>query len=581
MTEELLDAEQRFTFSEYEGLAGEPDSLRPSPNSGTNMSTVFSEASLGVLGMNEEQLEVLAALRSVPQPLLSNYQHLDSAVEILQHVKADLRRRSELLERTIDKLNAQCIRPLAPSQAKTLLNLSIAERKAGKNLTLFSAHCRGVRSRFLGMSLEDKVGLEVFFDQMEMLLRRLQYKNAYSTASDLFYGETVDSTEVIGLGMVYSLLDADVERFEAEDIALARSTCEHIRDFYTRSQPLEGGLAIGQTQWLCTQLSVPNDPDRLWKRAQQDLDIFRFLFGIDTTRELDETAMTELIYGYLKDRLVQHLCTTPAEFALSALLTEHISTFSSCLLLGSLLNSYMWRFNNSKSGSAATLCYRISESFRMLSRVGHLLGIQPPESFQLLAQHCEHIMPYLSASESPQTTSSRERVEEAARIAHENDSLRCWSYRDARRPWLPARQRRSLNTVSPFGIIRSDVILSSLRSSDMWMSLKWAGVDIDALSDESILQIRHAISTSDFGIGSALDSTVDNQLLQCLFQFAKQEPERNASFIVSLLGLSTREKPLFFNKDEELTFDEVPAAEVQGTLSAEQNESDSDEWPDL
>jgi len=541
------------------------------------MSTVFSEESLAVLDMSEEQLEILGALRTVPQPLLSNYQQLDSAVEILQRAKADLHRRSELLERTIDKLSAQLIRPLAPKQAKTLVDLSIAERKAGKNLALFTAHCRGVRSRFLSLSSNDRAELEVFLDQVDILLARLQSKDAYGTASDLFYGDTVDSDSVASLGMVYSILDVAAVPFETANIGLARKESEHMREFYSRSQPLDGGMSAGRTRWLREQLSAPDNPDHAWKHAHRDLDIFRFLLGIETTRELDETAMTELIYNYLKDCLVQHLCTTPAEFALSALLAEHIDNISSCLLLGSLVNSYMWRFSNSKSDSAARLCYRISESFRTLSRIGHLFGIQPPESYKLLAQHCEQIMPYLSAPDTTQPITAQDRINEAARDAQENSSLRCWSYHDMRKPWLPSRQRRSLNIVSPFGIIRSDVILSSLRSSDLWMSLKWAGADVDGLSDEDILRIRQSIGSDDFGIGDSLDSTVDNRLLQCLFRFAKQKPECNASFIVSLLGLSTREKPLFFNKEEELPLEE----ELPDRQPVEQEESDSEEWPDL
>ena len=157
--------------------------------------------------------------------------------------------------------------------------------------------------------------------------------------------------------MIYSTLDAEAAVFEDDDIKLARSMSAHLREFYVLSQPLESGLTAGDESWFREHLAAPRNPEHAWKCVHQDLDIFRFLFGIDTTREIDETAMTELIYSYIKDRLVQHLCTTPAEFALSALLAEHISTISSCLLLGSLVNAYMWRFDNRKSHSAAPVSY--------------------------------------------------------------------------------------------------------------------------------------------------------------------------------------------------------------------------------
>lgn len=568
MTEGFRAEQEKYAFPIPDGLPDALPAVRTTPNVGTNVSCIFGEAALAVLDLSEEELELLEALRIVPDSLLSKYMSED-AVRTLTQSKQELIARSNACGQSIETLVRTRVRKISTDKAQTLLKLSVAERKAGKNMSLFCGFCKGLRSRFASLDSAQTAELEVFFDRTEAVLRRLLSIESLEIAADMLFGEDYNEANTQKLYACFSLLRAQEH---SPEISRAQQESAHLRNFY-RTANIEELSAAGGTRQLLQKM-LGNASHSAWRATLADLDIYRYLLGLDTSRDLNESEMLELMYAHLHDTLVRNLSVTPAELALQSLLTERTESISGCLLLGGMIGSYLWRF---ESSGHASLLYGVSESFRTLGRIAHMFGVRSGPVYLDLAQLCVQNMPYLSAQETAAAQTAQERIEEAANICDDNDSVRGWSYLDSKKPWLPSRHRASLNFSGPFSIARSDIVLASLRSSELWRNLKWAGIDVDSLSEEDLRQGCDAINST-AGVGSALHSSIDDRLVKCLVENAKNNPEQNAAFIVAFLGLSSMPKPLYFNREIE---EEIVELKAPNTDPAEIDINSDEEWPDL
>lgn len=569
MTEGFSEEQKKYIFPIPSGLPARLTDVRTTPNVGTNVSSIFGEAALGVLDLSEEELELLEALRLVPDSLLTKYMSGD-AVRTLTQSKQELIARSTACAQSIETLIRSQVRKLSADKATAMIKLSVAERKAGKNMSLFCGFCKGLRSRFASLDREQMAEFEVFFDRTETVLRRLVSIESLDIAAEMFFGEQCDEANSQKLYACFSVLHAQEH---SPEISKARQQSAHLRDFYRTSYSQELSATGGVGKVL--QKMLGNASQSVWEATLEDLDIYRYLLGLDTARDLSESEMLELLYVHMHNTLVRNLSVTPAELALQSLLAERTESISGCLLLGGMLGSYLWRF---ESSAHASLLYGVSESFRTLGRIGHMFGVQTGPVYLDLGQLCVQKMPYLSAQETTGTQTSRERIEEAISIARDHEFLRGWSYTDSKKPWMPSRPRASLNFSGPFSIARSDIVLTSLRSSELWRNLKWAGVDVDALSEEDLLHACDAINST-AGMASALHSTVDDRLVRCLIENAKHKPEQHAAFIVAFLGLSSIPKPLYFNREVEEEIVEPTTPDTDPTT--EIGMSSDEDWPDL